>query len=49
MTTAFETVHDRLVDDSGEPVSHEKMLEVLDEVLDFLRGGLDALRRGAAG
>ena len=41
---AFESVRDRLEGESGEPVSREQVMGILDEVLDFLRGGLAALQ-----
>jgi hypothetical protein len=28
-----------------EPVTHEQGMAILDEVLEFLRGGLDAMQR----
>jgi AcrR family transcriptional regulator len=46
MTAAFTTMRDRLEAEAGEPLSHEQAMAVLDEVLEFLRGGLDGLRRG---
>jgi AcrR family transcriptional regulator len=45
ITAAFMTVRDRLEAKSGEPITHEQAMAVLDDVLDFLRGGVDALRR----
>ncbi len=45
ITAAFRTVRDRLEAQSGEPVTHEQAIAVLDDVLDFLRGGIEALRR----
>jgi AcrR family transcriptional regulator len=45
VTAAFNAVRDRLVEDSDGPVSHQDALGVLDEVLEFLRGGLEALQR----
>jgi AcrR family transcriptional regulator len=45
ITAAFTTVRDRLEAQSGEPITHEQAMAVLDDVLDFLRGGVDALRR----
>jgi hypothetical protein len=44
MITAFITVKDRLETDSGEPVSHEQAMAVIDEVLEFVRGGIEGLR-----
>jgi AcrR family transcriptional regulator len=46
MTAAFMTVRDRLEAESGEPLDHEQMKAIIDEVLSFVRAGLDALRRG---
>src|SRR4051794_7237645 len=40
MSAAFTTMRDRLEAQSGEPLSHEQAMAVLDEVLEFLRGGL---------
>ena len=45
VTAAFSAVRDRLQDGSGEPISHEEALAILDEVIEFLRGGLEALER----
>ena len=45
VTAAFSAVRDRLQDGSGEPVSHEEALAILDQVITFLRGGLEALER----
>jgi AcrR family transcriptional regulator len=44
VTAAFTTVSDRLASESGEPISHEQTIAILDEVLEFLRGGLEGLR-----
>jgi AcrR family transcriptional regulator len=46
MTAAFTTMRDRLEAQSGEEISHEQVMGILDEVLEFLRGGLAALQRG---
>jgi len=44
-TAAFKAVHDRLEAESvGETISHEDAMAIVDEVLEFLRGGLDRLR-----
>jgi AcrR family transcriptional regulator len=44
-TAAFKTVHDRLeAENIGETFSHEDAMAIIDEVLEFLRGGLDRLR-----
>jgi AcrR family transcriptional regulator len=45
MTAAFTTMRDRIEADTGEPLTHEQAMALLDEVLEFLRGGLDGLRR----
>jgi AcrR family transcriptional regulator len=47
MTAAFTSVRDRIfeADLSGEPVSHEDGMAILDQVLEFLRGGLEALQQ----
>ena len=45
MRTAFTTARDRLMAESGEPITHEQAMQILDEVLEFLRGGLQALQR----
>lgn len=47
MTAAFTTLRDRLEAESGEPLTHEQTMAILDEVLEFLRGGLETLRRGS--
>jgi AcrR family transcriptional regulator len=45
MMAAFRAAHERLESDSGEPISHDQAMAVLDDVLDFLRGGLERLKR----
>ena len=46
MIAAFTTVRDRLSEaDAGEPISHEQAMGTLDEVLEFMRGGLEAMQR----
>ena len=45
VTAAFNAARDRLEAESGEPVSHEQAMAILDEILEFLRGGLEGLRR----
>lgn len=47
MTAAFKSVRDRFRDAEagGEPMTHEQGMAVIDQVLDFLRGGLEALQR----
>ncbi|HYB27181.1 MAG TPA: TetR family transcriptional regulator [Solirubrobacteraceae bacterium] len=51
MTAALTSVSDRIfaAAASGKPMTHEQAMGILDEVLDFLRGGLEALQaeRGA--
>src|SRR5436190_12408934 len=46
MIAAFTAMRDRIEAESGEPLSHEQAMAILDEVLEFVRGGLDGLRRG---
>jgi AcrR family transcriptional regulator len=48
ITTAFMSVSERLTEaqSMGQPLSHEEGMAVLDQVLEFLRGGLEALQRG---
>jgi AcrR family transcriptional regulator len=48
MTTAFKSISDRFAEAEaeGQPLSHEEGMAVLDQVLEFLRGGLEALQRG---
>lgn len=47
MTAAFESVSDRVyaADSDGEPITHEQSMAIIDEVLEFLRGGLEAIQR----
>jgi AcrR family transcriptional regulator len=47
ITAAFMSVSDRFfeAESSGEPVPHEQTMAVLDEVVEFLQGGLEALQR----
>lgn len=45
MIAAFETARDRLEAEADEP-DHERAMEVIDQVLEFLQGGLVALQRG---
>jgi AcrR family transcriptional regulator len=47
MTAAFTSVRDRFMEaeSGGEEISHEHGMAVLDQVLEFLRGGLEALQR----
>ena len=46
MTAAFEAASDRILEaESGDdPLSHEQAMAILDEVLEFLRGGLEAMQ-----
>jgi AcrR family transcriptional regulator len=46
MTAAFFSMRDRLEAESGEPISHEQAMAIADQVLVFLRSGLDGLTRG---
>lgn len=44
-TAAFTAVHDRLeAEADGTPISHERAMAIVDEVFEFLRGGLERLR-----
>lgn len=46
MTAAFTSVRDRFMEaDSGGRTTHEGGMAVLDQVLEFLRGGLEAMQR----
>jgi AcrR family transcriptional regulator len=46
---AFNSIRERLEADSADAlVSHEQAIALLEEVLEFLRGGLEALRRSDA-
>jgi AcrR family transcriptional regulator len=47
MTAAFMSVRDRLFEAEvgGDPVRHEEAMAILDHVLEFTRGGLEALQR----
>src|ERR1700751_2159187 len=47
MTAAFMSVRDRLfeAEAGGEPIGHEQALEILDQVLEFTRAGVEALQR----
>lgn len=46
MTAAFTSVRDRIfeAESDGDPLSHEQGIAILDQVLEFLRGGLEALQ-----
>jgi AcrR family transcriptional regulator len=46
MTAAFMSVRDRFfeAESGGEPLTHEQGMAILDQVLDFLRGGVEALQ-----
>ena len=46
MTAAFTTVRERLEASTNEQLTHEQVMQILDEVLEFLRGGIEALQRG---
>jgi AcrR family transcriptional regulator len=44
-TAAFGAVHDRLeAETGGGEIAHERAMEIVDEILKFLHGGLDRLR-----
>jgi AcrR family transcriptional regulator len=45
MTAAFTNVRDRLEAQGGGPLDHDQAMAMLDEVLEFVRGGLERLRR----
>ena len=47
MTAAFMSVRDRLfeAEAGGEPIGHEQAFEILDQVLEFTRAGVEALKR----
>jgi AcrR family transcriptional regulator len=47
MTAAFTSMRDRFMEaeEGGEPMTHEQGMAILDQVLDFLRGGLEAMQR----
>lgn len=47
MTAAFTSVRDRIfaAEAGGEPLTPEQGMATLDQVLEFLRGGLEALQR----
>jgi AcrR family transcriptional regulator len=47
MTAAFTSVRDRIfaAEAAGEPLTPEQGMATLDQVLEFLRGGLEALQR----
>jgi AcrR family transcriptional regulator len=45
MTAAFNTMRDRVQTESGEPITHEQSMAILDQVLAFLSSGLDGLRQ----
>jgi AcrR family transcriptional regulator len=46
MAAALTTIRDRLAAESGEPISHEESMAILEQVLDFLSGGIEGLRNG---
>jgi AcrR family transcriptional regulator len=47
VTAAFISVRDRIfaAEAGGEPMTHQQAMATLDQVLEFLRGGLEALQR----
>jgi AcrR family transcriptional regulator len=47
MTAAFMSVRDRFIEaeSGGQPITHEEGMAILDQVLEFLRGGVEALQR----
>jgi AcrR family transcriptional regulator len=48
LTAAFTTVLDRLEAETGAPPTHEQVMSIVDEVLEFLRGGIERLQRDQA-
>jgi AcrR family transcriptional regulator len=46
VTAAFMSVSDRIfeAEAGGEPMTHDEAMAILDQVIDFLRGGLEALQ-----
>jgi AcrR family transcriptional regulator len=46
ITAAFKSASDRILEteSGGDPLSHEQAIAILDQVLDFLRGGLEAMQ-----
>jgi hypothetical protein len=46
LATAFAAIHDRDPDTSPELASPQQVMAVIDEVMSFLRGGLEALGHG---
>jgi hypothetical protein len=47
MTAAFTGVRDRFfeAESAGEAIPHEQAMTIVDDVLEFVRGGLEGLRR----
>jgi hypothetical protein len=47
VTAAFISVRDRIfeAEAGGKPMTHEQGMATLDQVLEFLRGGLEALQQ----
>ena len=45
VTAAFTTLRDRVEAESGEAITHEQTMAIIDDVLEFLRGGPGGLRR----
>ena len=47
MTAALMSARDQIfeAEAAGEPMSHEQGMAILDQVLEFLRGGLEAMQR----
>ena len=47
VTAAFMSVRDRIfeAEAGGEPLTHEEAMAILDQVIEFLRGGVEALRQ----
>jgi AcrR family transcriptional regulator len=45
MIAAFATLRDRLLEAGAGELTHEQAMATVDEVLEFMRGGLEALQR----
>jgi AcrR family transcriptional regulator len=45
---AFTAARERIEAESGSPITHEQAMGIIDEVLEFLRGGLQALQQAQA-
>jgi AcrR family transcriptional regulator len=45
ITAAFTSLADRAEAQSGEPLTHEQMVAMFDDVLEFVRGGIEGLQQ----